>query len=114
MSQFIDSYRLKGHNKALLEEVKKFLAIEKSKIVKKKEQSKVKQEVTIPVKPGKRPSKQANKPLPPPKPVVIGAVVRMKNGSQKGEVAELKGKDAVVLFGNFKTKVKVSDLEVVN
>jgi len=39
--------------------------------------------------------------------------VRMLNGTQKGEVIELKGDDATVLFGNFKTKTNVVDLEVV-
>lgn len=113
MGQFIQSYRLKGHNKQLLEEVKKFLAIEKSKVVKKKEQSKVKK-AQVQVKPARKQSAgKSAPPKPTPKPVTVGATVRMLNGTQKGEVIELKGDDATVLFGNFKTKTNVVDLEVV-
>lgn len=116
MEQFIQSYRMKGHNKKLLEEVKKFLAIEKSKIVKKKEQAKHKKTEQVQTAPAKRPKRKkvpaADTPKPP-KPVEVGSVVRMQNSSQKGEVVEIKGKEALVLFGNFKTKAKVADLEVV-
>lgn len=109
MGQFIQSYRLRSKNKALLEEVKKYLAIEKSKLVKKKEQSKVKKDVPKPnVKPKRKP-KQRSTPEPA-KPVELGCIVRIKDSSKKGEVIELKGKEATVLFGNFKTKVKVSEL----
>lgn len=115
MEQFIQSYRMKGHNKKLLEEVKKFLAIEKSKIVKKKEQAKHKQTEYVQTTPAKRPKKKKTPaaPPPPPKPIELGSVVRMKNSSQKGEVLEIKGKEALVLFGNFKTKAKLADLEAV-
>lgn len=111
MSQFIQSYRMKGHNKKLLEEVKKFLAIEKSKLVKKKEQSKLKKQ-KVEVRPSVKP-KSKPQPKKPPKPVKLGSIVRMKTGNQEGEVVELNGKDALVIFGNFKTKVKVSDLEAI-
>jgi DNA mismatch repair protein MutS2 len=113
MAQFIQSYRLKGHNKALLEEVKKFLAIEKSKVVKKKEQKKL-CEKSLDTIPGKKAKKKKSKPATssPPKPVAVGVQVRLRNGSQKGEVIELKGEEALVLFGIFKTKVKIADIEV--
>ncbi|MEQ9187674.1 MAG: DNA mismatch repair protein MutS [Cryomorphaceae bacterium] len=117
VGQFILSYRLKGHNKKLLEEVKKFLAIEKSKLVKKKEEVNVKkarvetkQQVA---KKSSRRKKQAHTEVPP-KPVEVGSSVRMFDGSQKGEVLEIKGAEATVLFGNFHAKVKLVDLSVVS
>jgi DNA mismatch repair protein MutS2 len=112
MGQFIQSYRMKGQNKPLLEEIRKFLAIEKSKLVKKKELAKVKKEEPITV-PKPRPKEKKEVPKTPPKPVVVGSNVRMMNGSNKGEVIEIKGKEATVMFGIFKTKVKASELEVV-
>ena len=113
MGQFIQSYRMKGQNKPLLEEIRKFLAIEKSKLVKKKEQAKVKMDEPIQV-PKPRPKKNKKEaPKATPKPVVVGSNVRMMNGTNKGEVIEIKGKEATVMFGIFKTKVKVEELEVV-
>ena len=112
MGLFIQSYRMKGQNKPLLEELRKFLAIEKSKLVKKKEQAKVRSEEDISI-PKPRPKKKNEEPKAPPKPVNIGCTVRMMNGSNKGEVIEIKGKEATVMFGIFKTKVKASELEVV-
>lgn len=112
MTQFINSYRLKGNNKKLLDEVKKFIAVEKSKLVTKKEQSKTKQLAkNVPSRNAIKKKKQA--PKLPPKPILVGSKVRMNNGSQNGEVAEIKGKEATVVFGNFKMKVKLSELEVV-
>ena len=112
MSAFIHSYRLKGHNKNLLEEVRKFLAIEKSKLVKKQEVAKTKKDEPI-VRPKVKAKQKKKEVQKPAKPVAVGAEVKMLNGSNKGEVIELKGTEATVMFGIFKTKVKVSDLEVV-
>lgn len=111
MMQFIERYRLKASNKELMEEIKKFLAIEKGKTELKKQEAKVKATQKQVFKPAQKPIKAT--PKTPPKPVTVGATVHLKNASQRGEVAEITGPDAVVLFGNFKTKVKVADLVVV-
>ncbi len=112
MSQFIQGYRLKGSNKNLLEEVRKFIAMEKSKLVTKKEQAKTKQMVKdAPTR--ETVKKKKSVPKAPPKPILVGSKVRMNNGSQNGEVADIKGEEATVLFGNFKMKVKLSELEAV-
>ncbi|MEX2597338.1 MAG: MutS2/Smr-associated SH3 domain-containing protein [Salibacteraceae bacterium] len=114
MSQFINSYRLKGQNKKLLDEVKKFLAIEKSKVVKKREQAKNKtRQSTENQKKTRNKRLKANEKMRPLKPIEVGSLVRIKNSTKQGEVLEVNGKDAIVLFGNFKTKAKVSELEVV-
>jgi len=94
MSQFVDAYKVKGGNSKLFEEIKKFLAIEKSKVEDSKKKEKRKKEALE-------------------KPVQLGSQVRLQQSSQKGEVVELKGKEAVVMFGNFKTSVDVSKLVVV-
>ena len=112
MTQFINSYRLKGSNKKMLEEVKKFIAVEKSKLVTKKEQAKTK-EIAKNVPSRSTVKKKQQQPKSPPKPILVGSTVRMLNGNQDGQVSEIKGKEATVLFGNFKTKVKLIDIEVV-
>lgn len=114
MMQFIERYRLKAGNKDLLEEVRKFLAIEKGKIERKKEEAKIKATQKASLKPSQKPIKAGRQePKTPPKPVVVGATVHLKNATQHGQVAEITGQDAIVLFGNFKTRVKVRDLVAV-
>lgn len=111
MLQFMEQYKLKGSNKALFEEIKKFLAIEKTKTERKKKEAQAKKQQKKVFKPKKSPKKSI--PKAPPKPVTVGATVHLKGSNQHGEVTEINGKEAVVLFGNFKTKAKVADLVVV-
>lgn len=110
MLQFIEQYKLKGSNKELFGEIKKFLAIEKTKTERKKKEAQVKKQQKKVFKAKKKPKK--SEPKTPPKPVTVGATVHLKGSNQRGEVTEINGKDAVVLFGNFKTKAKVADLVV--
>lgn len=114
MLQFIERYKLKGANKALLEDVKKYLAIEKSKQEKKRlelKSKKVKQTEAKKVKPKAKAKPKTKK--SPPKPISVGSTVRLKTGNKKGEVVELSPKEAVVLFGNFKTRVHITDIEAI-
>lgn len=113
VEQFIQKYQGKGHNKELLNDVKKFLAIEKNKIIEKENQQKLREAQQKASKPKRAKDLQKLKKKAPTKPVEVGSIVRLKNSSQQGQVVELKEKDAIVLFGNFKTKAKVLDLEVV-
>jgi len=112
VEQFIEKYNLKSHNKELFGEVKKFLAIEKTKIEDRANALKLKAEKKASAPKPKRQKENLQK-KKPVKPVILGSNVRLKNSSQQGQVVEIKDKDAVVLFGNFKTKTKVDDLEVV-
>jgi DNA mismatch repair protein MutS2 len=112
VEQFIEKYNLKSHNRELFGEVKKFLAIEKTKIEDRANALKLKAEKKASDPKPKRQKENLQK-KKPVKPVILGSVVRLINSSQQGQVVELKDKDAVVLFGNFKTKTKVDDLEVV-
>ncbi len=109
MLQFIDSYNSKKSNKNMLAELKKYLAIEKSKIdaIEKEKQLKVlaKQKQKPPAgRAGKKPSKK------PQQPILIGSKVKLIDGKQSGTVLEINGKEAVIAFGNFKTKTQVSKL----
>lgn len=112
LEQFVDKYNLKSHNKPLLGEVKKFLVIEKTKIEDRERAAKLKAEkkASRPKPKREKANLQKKKVL---KPIVLGCTVRLKDSSQKGEVVELNQKDAVVLFGNFKTKAKLVDLEAI-
>ena len=40
----------------------------------------------------------------------VGSTVRLKEGRQRGEVLEIKGKRATVAFGEFRTRVELTDL----
>ena len=104
--QFIESYNLRTKNKELLDEVKKYLAMEKTKIeddrkqksiqksiVKQKEQEQTKERRTGAIK--------------------VGSTVRLENTKQTGKVIELEKGQAVVAIGVFKTKVDVSRLEFI-
>ena len=112
MHQFIESYQVKGGNKKLFEEIKKFLAIEKSKLedAKKKatliQKSRAKSEAKK--KKAERKKKQAENP------VVLGSRVRLKQSNKQGEVVELKKNKATVMFGEFKTQVDISKLLVLD
>ena len=104
--QFIESYNLRTKNKELLDEVKKYLAMEKTKIeddrkhksiqksiVKQKEQEQTRERRTGAIK--------------------VGSTVRLENTKQTGKVIELEKGQAVVAIGVFKTKVDVSRLEFI-
>jgi len=110
MAEFIQAYQLGKANKPLLDEVKKFLTIEKTKTEefrKKreyKEKAEAKKQARI-----LREKKRKNK---VEKPVVIGCTVRLEKSNQKGEVIALDGAEATVMFGQFKTKVGLEKLVV--
>jgi len=94
----------------LFEEIKKFLAIEKSKLeeAKKKavliEKNKAKAEA--------KKSKAQRKKRQSEVPVKVGTKVRLIKSNQRGEVVGLEGNEATVMFGNFKTQVDIKKLLV--
>jgi DNA mismatch repair protein MutS2 len=111
MSSFIEAYILSKPNKELLDEVKKFLTIEKTKLndIERSRELKEKHEAKL-VAQGKRKKK---KPKIPVEPIIVGSRVRLEKSNQRGEVIALDGKEVTVMFGMFKTKVDVSKLVVV-
>ncbi len=111
MASFIQAFQLGKANKELMAEVKKFLTIEKTKT---EEQSKAKQ-----LKEKANAKKQARKERDRKRknkvrhPVKVGSTVRLEKSNQRGEVIELDGSEATVMFGQFKTKVGLEKLVVV-
>lgn len=106
MFAFIESYNLKAKNKELLDEIKKFVAMEKTKMEEERSERALRKKVETQkdqkVKQHKR--KEAIK---------VGSVVRLANSKQTGEVLELEGEKATVAFGVFRTIVDIHKLEFI-
>lgn len=106
LSSFIDRYDLRpksATNKTLLEDVRKYLAVEKTRIVDAQKSEALKR---------KAEAKKAPKKVKPKHELIkIGSTVRLtRGGKQRGTVMELEGDKAIVAFGMFKTKVSITDL----
>ncbi|ASS49746.1 MAG: DNA mismatch repair protein MutS [Candidatus Fluviicola riflensis] len=111
MKQFIDRYQTKSRkkdiNNPLLEDVKKYLLVEKSKIEESKRKDELVKQAGIPVK---KPKKQ--KPGVPEKDpyqrdkIVLGSTVKMIETKQSGTVEEIKGHLLTVVFGFMRLKVE--------
>ena len=94
-----------------MDEVRKFLIIEKTKLTDSSKKAKLKKEIKKDFKPKVvRKKIQSKKVL---KPVTVGCKVKLVTGTEVGEVLEISGTNATVLFGNFQTKTKVAKLESV-
>ena len=106
MHQFITNYNARSKNKELLEEVRKYLAMEKAKFDEErktknlKEKTKAKKERTA-----KRKADLSK--------IEVGCTVKLRTGKQRGTVLEIEGKTATVAFGFMKTKVDLSKLDYV-
>lgn len=110
MKAFIDRYqtktRKKDANNPLLEDVRKYLMIEKAKI----EEAKRKVELMKPVTLSKTAKKKKNiKPEEDPyqrDKIVVGSTVKMIETKQTGTVEEIKGALLTVVFGFMRLKVE--------
>jgi DNA mismatch repair protein MutS2 len=113
MSQFIHDFpaRSKKKQAALLEELRKYVSIEKSKLdaAKRKEQEALEKKRE---KNGKQAKQQKRKVQPESLPLEVGSTVQLKNTRQKGVVVGIEGKEVVVTFGNLKAKVGEDKLRV--
>ena len=98
MNQFISRFKPGTKNKELLEEILKLLAVETAS------KNKTSAKPTDAVK--RRPNHRSNE-------IKVGSVVKLRNGKEKGDVLSLQGKNATVLFGAFKTRVKIEKLSLV-
>ncbi len=108
LQQFIKKYNTKNKkaNKKLLEELTKYLAVEKNKSEETEKLIRLKANEKIPKKKSKKQKKVKKQ-----RPIIVGSQVRLKKGgSQIGEVLEVDRENVVVLFGLFKTKVKKENL----
>jgi DNA mismatch repair protein MutS2 len=104
--QFIESYNLRTKNKELLDEVKKYLAMEKSKIEDDRKQKNIQKKILKDRDEKKTKERRTEA-------IKVGSTVRLENSKQTGKVIELEKGQAVVAIGVFKTKVDVSKLEFI-
>lgn len=108
--------KMKGNkaSKPFMEEVRKYLIIERTKLYEVKKKEKLKKQVKKNFKPKiERVSKKKAEPQKVVKPINVGSKVRLITGTEVGEVLDIKGKDVIILFGNFQTKTKINKLEAV-
>ncbi len=111
LKQFIDRYQTKSRkkdiNNPLLEDVRKYLLVEKSKLEEAKRKDELVKSAGIPIK---KPKKQ--KPgVPEVDPyqrdkIVLGSTVKMIETKQAGTVEEIKGHLLTVVFGFMRLKVE--------
>ena len=107
---FIQKYQPKNKkaNKKLLDELVKYIAVEKSKQDDAVKLAELKAKEGLPKKKVKN-KKQAKKKRE--KPIKIGSKVKLKQGGKQiGEVLEIDKEKVTVLFGMFKTKVEKEKL----
>jgi len=99
LTQFVDRFESGKPNKALLDEIKTYLAKEKAR-----QEEQAKRGASKSKSSGKRrPNHQSDK-------IVVGSLVRLRTGQERGDVIEVKGDTVTVMFGAFKTKVKRNQL----
>lgn len=101
--QLVEKFNLRAKNKDVLEELKKFVAVEKTE----REESRKKKKVLTESK-AKKATKE--KVIQDRKKMIPGATVRLEKTQQVGEILEVVGETATVAFGVFKTKVELGKL----
>ena len=107
MHQFITSYNAKTKNKELLENVKKYLAMEKAKYDEERKTKKLKEQTKAKKERRSKRKEDLSK-------IEVGCTVKLRTNKQRGTVLEIDGDTATVAFGFMKTKVSLSKLDYVN
>ena len=108
VEQFFTKMKGNKATKPFMDEVRKFLIIEKTKLSDSTKKEKLKKEIKKNFKP-----KVARKKVEPKqevKPIFVGSKVRLSTGTEVGEVLSISGKNVTILFGNFQTKTKIDKL----
>src|SRR5690554_6763275 len=108
LQQYIDEYKVrskkKNVNEGLLQDLKKYIAMEKSKIEEAKQEVRLKKQA----KKKKNPKKEVDQYQQSK--IKVGSKVKLISTKQVGEVEEIKGKDVTVLLGFARMKVKLTQL----
>ena len=103
MQQFIDRWDASSKNKELLEDVRKYLAVERAR-----------QEDAAALARAKRAAAKASEPKRRPKHfterIQVGSKVRLRNGTERGDVVAVKGDDITVMFGAMRMRVERNKL----
>jgi len=119
MKGFIDRYQTmtkkKTANQALLEEVRKYLLVEKSKVEEAKKKTQLIQasttKPTVNPKRKKKPEDEVDT-FQRDK-IKVGSKVQLIDTKQKGMVEEMKGPILMVVFGNLRMKIDIEKLQFV-
>jgi DNA mismatch repair protein MutS2 len=106
LAAFIEGWQLRAKNKELLEEIKKYVVVEKSKIEEERKQKTIQKKISQ--KKDKVEKKEAHR-----EKIKVGSLVRLENTKQTGKVIDLEGTQATVAIGVFKTKVNLEKLEFI-
>lgn len=106
LNQFIKQFNSGGGNRPLMDEIRKYLAVEKTKLDDATKKTHLKEKT----KAKKQKRNQLKNNI---ESITLGCTVKLTNGREKGTVMELNNGTATVAFGVFKTKVEVSKLEFV-
>lgn len=114
MLQFIQQMpKSKSKQKDHWQLIKKYVTIEKAKLdeaIRKAKEEQRKQEAKQRAAVQKKKKKKRNQAKQVVRPIELGQKAKLKNGKQVGEVIQIEGNEATVLFGVMKAKVKLSEL----
>ncbi|MEX2483422.1 MAG: MutS2/Smr-associated SH3 domain-containing protein [Brumimicrobium sp.] len=109
MQSFIDRFKTRGKkkdiNSQLLDDVKKYIAVEKSKIETIKNEERLKKQSKKKKNTSKKVDSQYNQSK-----IKIGSTVKLIATKQKGLVEEINGDEVIVTFGFVRMKVKIQNL----
>lgn len=106
MAQFIESWNLRAKNKDLLDEVKKYMVVEKTKIDEEWRQRSLEKKIS-------KEKEEKQEKVSGRDKIRVGSLVRLEKTRQTGKVLELENGQAIVAFGVFKTKLDLSKLEFI-
>jgi hypothetical protein len=110
MASFIQRYitrsKKKDVNKALIEEITKYIAVEKSKIDEVERIEKLKAESKLPKKVTKKKKVQIERDEYERSKIIVGSTVKLIATKQSGTVEEINGEMITVVFGFMRMKVE--------
>jgi DNA mismatch repair protein MutS2 len=110
MAGYIDKYqthnRKKVNNEALFEEIRKYLAIEKSKIIVKEKAAVLKDKANLPVRKSNKKKIDTEKDTYKQHLIKVGSSVKLIATRQMGTVESIENNQVTVLFGFLRMKVE--------
>lgn len=116
IDRFITRSKKKDINQPLLEDIKKYISVEKNKIEESKRTEELKANAKISAKP--QPKKQrVNEPKKDPylrDKIIVGSTVKLIETKQTGTIEAINGSQCIVVFGFLKMKVEKEKLMWVN
>ena len=114
LKQFIDRYQTKNRkkdaNKPLIDEISKYISLEKGKIEEGIRTEKLKAEVNIKKPLAKRIKEQIERDEFQRSKISIGSIVKLISTKQSGTVEEINGEMVTVIFGFMRMKVEIEKL----